>query len=155
MSAEFEGKKRIRLDDEEEPVEAIIRLPQGLYEDIKAEAKMRGVSTAAFIRNALVKALKVPVAIDKDIDELLESCSVDEDNFEIEGVNGFLANVSDSSLKGDVWTQKQLDKVAEKLVIGYHGYVFPPKLNDLLDRVAKAMKLNEPQKDYLARALTS
>jgi hypothetical protein len=155
MSVEFEGRKRIHLDDDEETIEAIIRLPRSLYEEIKAEAERRGISTASFVREALMKALEIPAEIDQEINELLESCSVDEDNFEIEGVNGFLVNVSDSSLKGGMWTPKQLDKVAEKLVIGYHGYVFPPKLNDLIDRVAKAMELNEEQKDYLARALAS
>ena len=153
MSVEFEGRKRIHLDDDEESIEAIIRLPRSLYEDVKAEAEIRGISTASFIRDALMKALKVPAEIDEEINDLLESCSFDEDNFEIEGAKGFLVNVSDSSLKGDVWTPKQLDKIAEKLVIGYQGYVFPPKLNDLIDRVAEAMKLNEQQKDYLARAL--
>jgi len=153
MSAGFEEKKRIHLDDDEENIEAIIRLPRSLYEEIKAEAERRGISTASFVRETLMKALKVPAEIDEEINELLESCSVDEDSFEIEGVNGFLVCVSDSSLKGDLWTPKQLDKVAEKLVIGYHRYVFPPKLNDLIDRVAKAMELNKQQKDYLARAL--
>jgi hypothetical protein len=153
MSVEFEGRKRIRLDDDEEVIEAVIRLPRSLYDGVKAEAKIRGISTASFVRDALMKALKVPAEIGEEISDLLESCSVDEDNFEIEGVKGFLANVSGSRLKGDVWTPRQLDKVAEKLVVGYHGYVFPPTLNDLIDRVAKAMKLNEHQKDYLARAL--
>jgi hypothetical protein len=155
MSAEFKGRKKIHLDDDEETIEAIIQLPKSLFEEIKAEAKRRGISTASFVREVLMKALKVPAEIDEEIDELLESCSVDEDSFEIEGVNGFLINVSDSSLKGDVWTPKQLDKVAEKLVIGYHGYVFPPKLNALIDRVAKAMELNKRQRDYLAHALGS
>jgi len=93
MSVEFEGRKRIHLDDDEESIEATIRLPRSLYEDVKAEAEIQGISTVSFIRDALVKALKVPAEIDEEINDLLESCSFDEDNFEIEGAKGFLVNV--------------------------------------------------------------
>jgi hypothetical protein len=39
MPAEFEGRNRIHLDDDEENIEAIIRLPRTLYEEIKTKAE--------------------------------------------------------------------------------------------------------------------
>jgi predicted DNA binding CopG/RHH family protein len=68
MSVEFEGRKKIHLDDDEENIEAIIRLPRRLFEEIKAEARRRGISTASFVREVLMEALKVPAEIDEEID---------------------------------------------------------------------------------------
>lgn len=141
-------QKRIFLPDNEEPLEITLRIPKNLHEKIKEQAEKQGLSQASFVRQALMKAMESNPATSKKIDELLASCTT-EDTFEIENENGFLNLVSTSQLKGEIWTTKELDKVAPKLVQGYQGYFMSPDINDLISRFSKAMELTKPQKQYL------
>jgi len=144
--------KRVYLEDDEEPIELTIRVPASLHKKLIEEAKKRGLSQASFVREALMKATETNPELEKEIDKLLDACTT-EDTFEIEDEQGFLYQVSQSDLKGDVWTAKQLDKVAEKLVIGWEHYFIQPDINDLIERFAQAMELSKAQKQYLDRKI--
>jgi hypothetical protein len=145
--------KRVYLEDDEEPIELTIRVPASLHKKLIEEAKKRGLSQASFVREALMKATETNPELEKEIDKLLDACTT-EDTFEIEDEQGFLYQVSQSKLKGDVWTAKQLDKVAEKLVIGWEHYFIQPDINDLIERFSQAMELSKAQKQYLDRKIT-
>jgi hypothetical protein len=146
-------EKRVYLEDDEEPIELTVRVPASLHKKIVEQAKQRGLSQASFVREALMKATETNPELEKEIDKLLDACTT-EDTFEIEDEQGFLHQVSQSKLKGDVWTAKQLDKVAEKLVVGWEHYFIQPDINDLIERFAQAMELSKAQKQYLDRKIT-
>jgi len=149
---EIPEKKRVYLEDNEEPLEITLRIPKNLHEKIMEQAKKQGLSQASFVRQCLMKAIETNPETTKQIDALLEACTT-EDTFEIENENGFLYQVSESELKGEVWTPKELDKVAEKFVIGWQHYFMQPDINDLLARFSKAMELTKAQKQYLDRKI--
>jgi hypothetical protein len=146
-------EKRVYLEDDEQPIELTVRVPASLHKKIVEQAKQRGLSQASFVREAIMRAVETIPEIEKKIDKLLDSCTTEE-TFEIEDEQGFLYQVSQSDLKGDVWTSKQLDKVAEKLVIGWEHYFIKPDINDLIERFAQAMELSKAQKQYLDRKIT-
>lgn len=122
-----------------EPIDVTIRIPKSLYENIKKQAEERGISTASLVREALMKSIEISEKEENEIDELLKSCSSDKDSFTIEDEYGFLNRVSKSSLKGNIWTPEQLDKVANKFYIGWKGYFVQPDPKDLLARFSKAI----------------
>lgn len=83
------------------------------------------------------------------LETLLKDCE-EFGGFEIEDEEGFIALCQERNVKGDMWTPEYLTKLAEKLKIGYDGYLVKPDRDELLNRCAKAMKLNEEQKEILS-----
>lgn len=144
---EFKPTKRIYLDDAQKTVEVTIRLPGDLYEKVTEQAKKRGLSTASYVREALMTSIDVSPEEEKEIKRLLEDCSTEE-GFEIEGEDGFLNQVIQRNLRGEIWTPKQLDKVAVKFFDGWEGYFVQPEAEDLAKRFRKAMNLDKRQAQY-------
>lgn len=83
------------------------------------------------------------------LETLLKDCT-EFGGFEIEDEHGFKALCQERGLIGEVWTEEYLTKVAEKLKIGYDGYLIKPLRHELINDCAKAMKLNEEQKEILS-----
>ena len=91
-----------------------------------------------------------------EILRLLKDCSeglfVPPTPFEIEGEDGFIGQVKARGLTGDVWTHDMLEVCGKKLRLGYENYTLSPNAENFLDRVSKAMRLDEAQNEVLKSA---
>ena len=152
------GRKRVYLEDDAETLDVTFRITKKQYETLKEKAKEKGISMASYMRESLIKSFPSDVSDEtkQNIDQLLEDCSQtdeweDEPKFEIEGEQGFLNQVVQRELTAEFWTPRQLDRVAERFVVGYKGYFVKPDVNSLLKRFGKAMKFDKTQREYLER----
>lgn len=154
---ETKSKKKVRyLKPEEENVDRMLRIPKSSYEKVMEEAEARGLSGSSIVREALKFYLERKPEI--KIETLLKDCTTKDDfeekeGFEIEGKDGFLNQTKERKIIAEAWTEEQLYEVAEKLIVGHDGYFVPPSYEDLINRSAEAMKLNENQKAYLTQVI--
>lgn len=148
-------RKSIYLEDETEKRDVTFRMTQEQLDTLREKAGEKSISMSSYIREALIKSFSsdIPEETKKKIDKLLEDCSAEEGGFSIEDEDGFLNQVATRDLTEDIWTPEQLDRVAEKFVIGYEGYFFPPDVGDLSKRFVKAMKLDKTQEEYFGRKI--
>ena len=92
---------------------------------------------------------------EEEISDLLEECKLSLSGFEIEGEEGFIAQVKARELTGKMWTNDLLKEVADLLKVGYDGYLDKPDREELLTRVVEAMKLTVRQRKVLKDAFES
>jgi hypothetical protein len=152
-------RNAIYLENEGDTIDALFRLSKTQYETLKEKAKEKGVSMASFVREALIKNFgsDIPEETKQEIQQLLEDCSITDEEgegFTIEDKQGFLNQVGERKLIGEIWTPEQLDKVAEKFAIGWERYFFRPDTDNLMERFSQAMKLDKTQRDYLEQRVT-
>jgi len=84
------------------------------------------------------------------IAELLIDCNSTFSPFEIQGEDGFLAQVRERQIIGSIWTDEMLQTLAEHLSVGYNNwYLSKPEPQELIDACAEAMELSEDQKTRL------
>lgn len=84
------------------------------------------------------------------IAELLTDCNSTFSPFEIQGEDGFLAQVQERQIVGSIWTDEALQTLAKKLSVGYDDWYFnKPEPQELMDMCAEVMELSEDQKNKL------
>jgi len=132
IEKETPRKNAVYLEDEGDTIDTLFRLSRTQYETLKEKAREKGVSMASYIRESLIKNFSSNISNEKkqEIDQLLRDCSttdeLDGESFNIEGKEGFLNQMAERKLIGEIWNPEQLDKIAEKFVIGWERYFFRP-----------------------------
>jgi hypothetical protein len=121
----------------------VVQLNREFYEEAKAEAEKRGMSLSSYVRESLLHRLK-KVSLEKEleIDQFLAKCTSLEEGqikFITEGEQGFLNQIAERSLTGEVWTPSQLDKVALRL---------KGSSTSTQEQCVQAMKLDKVQTQY-------
>lgn len=121
----------------------LVQLNEDLLEQAKGEAKERGMSLSSYLRESLIHRLyKTTPEKELEIDQLLSNCTSQEDSERrliIEGKEGFLNQIAEKGLTGEVWTFSQIDKVALRLRTS-------PKPTE--EQCLQAMKLDKMQTQY-------
>ena len=144
--------KKIKLDNDDELIDAHFKMSKKDYEDLKKNAYRKKVSLGTVLRSALsyhVKSVKRRrlIAIAR-LNFILYSCTGLFGGFEIDGTEGFIARMVSEDLTLDVLSSSQWNRVKEKIKIGYDDY--PEKLSsdDFLDKFT-LLNPSEDQEDWL------
>lgn len=165
MSKEFKRPTRPKITkdfDNEELIKGTVNLPANLYEALRKRALERGITMGSIIRKALEKymatkrlEMEEPEFRKKAFLEFLDEFTT-EDGFEIEGAEGFLAQVEEFVLDPiKVWSVDVLKETAKRYAIGLKGYIEAQDLDEHIERSSVAMKLTPQQKDIWADLLKS
>lgn len=121
----------------------LVQLNETLLEQAKGEARERGMSLSSYLRESLIHRLsKTSPEKELEIDQLLSNCTSQEDSERrliIEGKEGFLNQIAEKGLTGEVWAFSQIDKVALRLSRS-------PK--PIENQCLQAMKLDKMQTQY-------
>ena len=167
MSKQFKQPTRPKITknfDNEELVKGTVNLPSNLYEALRKRALERGVTMGSIIRKALEKymatkrlEMEEPEFRKKAFLEFLdEFTDEDGDRFEIEGAEGFLAQVEERILDpSKVWSEDVLKETAKRYAIGFKGYFEAQDLDEHIERSSDAMKLTPQQKETWTELLKS
>jgi hypothetical protein len=153
-------RKRIANLEEDESLERVeLLMPKSMLDKLKQKALDKDVSRASIVREALSKWFKEqenpselnPEAIipDKDLDEILETCSTYYGGFEIDGESGFIETMKASEFLLKDLTPEQWDRVKEKLSIGFSGYTFKPSLEEFAEKF-DVLEPTEEQRTWLS-----
>lgn len=121
----------------------LVQLNEHLLDQVRQEAERRNITLSSYIRECLIHRLgKSLPQQEAQIDRLLEYCTAKEGNrtLIVEGEEGFLNQVAKRGLTGDVWTFRQIDKLARKLHTSPRSVEEP---------CMKAMQLDKVQAQYL------
>ena len=151
-----ENGKTENLEDAEEDVEVIFRMPKAQYKKLGLIALNRETSRAQIIRDALDKHLETlskpeeqkPIIPDRQLSKILRECSA-EGGFEIDGEDGFIAKMHEKGFKLKDLTPEQWRKVQEKLEIGYAGYFLKPEPEEFAEKF-EVLEPNEEQREWLS-----
>lgn len=169
MSKELNGRlkqptrPKVTKDfDNEELVRGTVNFPANMYEALRKQALERGVTMGSIIRDAITEYLEEGYAENKGIAglnkklflEFLDELTEDE-GFEIEGEEGFLAQVKERRLFGRAWTDDFLEEASKRYAIGFKGYAEPQDLDEHIERSSRAMKLTPQQKQTWTKLLKS
>jgi predicted Zn-ribbon and HTH transcriptional regulator len=126
----------------------VVQLNKDYYKQAKDEAKRRGMSLSSYVRESLLHRLKkISPEKELEIDKLLSECTSLEDEqitFIVEGEQGFLNQLAQKDLTGEVWTPSQIDKVVLRISRS-------PK--QVEDQCIQAMKLDKMQTQYFKAQL--
>jgi len=152
--------KRIANLEQDESLERVeLLMPKTMLDKLKQIALDKDVSRASIVREALGKWFKEqenpsesnPEAIipDKDLDEILETCSTYYGGFEIDGENGFIETMKANEFLLKDLTPEQWERVQEKINIGFSGYTFKPSLEEFAEKF-DVLEPTEEQKEWLS-----
>jgi len=135
--------KSLNLEEEENNIiQVTFNVSRDDIKKIGHKAVEEGVSRAEIIRRAIKQYIHNNIEkpqpatkiSDRELNRLLRECSPDEESFEIDGEDGFIELFADKGWKLNDLTPEQFDRVLEKLEIGYENYVFPPAVEDWVER---------------------
>lgn len=149
--------KRIADMDSNEDLERVqVMLPQRLLEKLKEFAYEREISRGAVIRQALkdyFAKIENPSPSnpeqefsEESLTEILEQCETYFGGFETTGEEGFFNMAQQHGLKLKTLTDTQFLKVAEKLKIGYQGFLFAPSIDEFLEYATSLEPTSEQEK---------
>jgi len=121
----------------------LVQLNEDLLRTAKDEATKRHMTVNSYVRESMIYRLyKTSLEKELKIDQLLEECTSLEEGekrFLVEGEKGFLNQVAEKGLTGEIWAFNQIDKVALKLRTS-------PKSTE--EQCVQAMKLDKVQAQY-------
>ena len=162
MSEPAKTKRISDLDAEEDMIQTTVLLPTKLFKKLDALSSLKEMSKGAIVREALGdysekqnKIIKTPEGSkisNKVLKDLLRECTTYYGNFEVEGDKGFIALCEEKGVKLKDLTYEQFGVVADKLRIGYNGYVVKPSVDEFIGKLS-VLEPTEEQKDLLREAL--
>ena len=162
MSEPTKTKRVSDLDVEEEMVQTQVLLPRKYFKKLGALALLKEMSKGAMVRDALrdyfvkqEKVIETPEGAkvsNKVVKDLLRKCTTYYGNFEVEGEKGFIALCKEKGVKLKDLTYEQFGVVADKLRIGYNGYVVKPSVDEFIGKLS-VLEPTEEQKDLLREVL--
>ena len=163
VKAEPTKTKRIPdLDVDEEMVQAQVLVPRKYMKKLGGLALIKETSKGAVVRDALRKyfdeqdkIIETPessMVSNKVLKDLLRGCTTYWGNFEVEGDEGFIALCKEKGVKLKDLTDAQFGVVADKLRIGYNGYVLRPSVDEYIGKLS-ILEPTEEQKDLLREKL--
>jgi hypothetical protein len=149
-----ETEEILDLDREAEPITATVKLPRKDLKELGHKAINEGISRGEAIRKAVKEYIgkgnpKIAKINDKEINEILEDCTKEDGNFEIDGEAGFIQKFGAKEWKLSDLTPEQWEKVSEKLEIGYNGYWSKPEPSEFAEKFAE-LEPSEEQTAWLS-----
>ena len=155
--------KRISdLDAEEDMIQTTVLLPTKHFKKLDGLSSLKEMSKGAIVREALGdyfekqnKIIKTPEGSkisNKVIKDLLRECRTYYGNFQVEGEKGFIVLCKEKGVKLNDLTDAQFEIVADKLKIGYEGYVVKPSVDEFIGKLS-VLEPTEKQKDLLREKL--
>ena len=164
--SEMPKTKRVPdLDVDEEMIQTQVLMPKKYMKKLDGLSSLKEMSKGALVRNALreyferqQKIIETPEGPEgakvsnKVLKELLMNCTTYWGNFEVEGEKGFIDLCEEKGIKLKDLTYEQFGVVADKLRIGYNGYVLKPSIDEFIGKLSVLEPTTE-QKDLLREAL--
>ena len=162
MSEPTKTKRIPDLDVDEEMVQAQVLVPRKYMKKLGGLAVIKETSKGAIVRDALRKyfdeqdkVMETPEGAkvsNKVVKDLLKRCTTFWGNVNVEGDEGFIALCKEKGVKLKDLTYEQFGIVADKLRIGYNGYVVKPSVDEFIGKLS-VLEPTEEQKDLLREAL--
>ena len=150
------------LDVDEELIQTQVLMPKGYMKKLDALSSLKEMSKGALVRTAIGEYLERQETVietpkgakvsNKVVKDLLRACTTYYGNFEVEGEKGFIALCKEKGVKLKDLTYEQFGVVADKLRIGYNGYVVKPSVDEFIGKLS-VLEPTEEQKDLLREAL--
>ena len=162
MSEPAKTKRISDLDAEEDMIQTTVLLPTKHFKKLDGLSSLKEMSKGAIVRDALSKYFAEQEKIietpegskvsNKVVKDLLRKCTTYYGNVEIEDEKGFIALGEEKGIRLKDLTDAQFEMVAEKLEIGYKGYVLRPSVDEFIGKLS-VLEPTEEQKDLLREKL--
>lgn len=150
------GSKRVADLDADDTMKRVqVMIPHKRYKWLRERATEKECSGGAIMQEALrdyqKKVAVEPSSMDESDEKLmdiLDGCSTFYGGFEIEEEEGFIETMVENKFKLKDLTSEQWEKVQEKLLIGYKGYLSAPKGEEFVEKF-DVLEPTEEQRQWL------